>query len=104
MEYPKKYPIADFFKRFKRTGVGKHSMFSGNKGLMEEIYATGNPIYCNQTYYHQETYLDLVEKVGEHFHCDNYTTFENWRDCHYYSEYADAEGNKVWLMTGGRYD
>lgn len=71
---------------------------------MEEIYATGIPIYCDQSYYSHSSNFHLVEKVGEHFHCDKYTTFEDWRDCHYYTVWSDAGGNKVWLMTGGRYD
>ena len=104
MERVKQIPMADFVARFKRTGNGRHAIFGARKALMEEIYATGNPIYCDQSYYVHEKKIDLVEKVGEHFRCDTYTTFENWRDCHYYSEYVDAEGNKMWLMTGGRYD
>ena len=53
--------------------------------------------------FHEQTLYPVV-KVGDHFECELYTKFEDWRDCHYYSEYADADGNKVWLMTGGRYD
>lgn len=71
---------------------------------MEEIYASGIPIYCDETYYVIENLYHLVTKVGEHFHCDCYDVFENWRDCHYYTMYQDKDGNKVWLMTGGRYD
>ena len=94
----------DFFRRFQRTGNRREAIFGSRKALMEEIYATGNPIYCDQSYYVHETKLDLVKKVGEHFVCDVYTEFEDWRDCHYYSEYADKDGNIIWLMTGGRYD
>ena len=92
-----------FVGKFKRTGVCREAIFGDRKALMEELYATGIPIYCDQSYYVQEKKLDLVEKVGEHFECDGYKKFESWRDCHYYSLYSDAEGNKVWLMTGGRY-
>ena len=95
---------ADFFAKFSRTGNSRHAIFGERKALMEEIYATGCPIYCDQSYYAHETKLDLVKKVGDHFVCDGYTTFESWQDCHYYSEYADKDGNVVWLMTGGRYD
>lgn len=96
--------IADFMAKFKRTGVRRSEIFGGRKALMEEIYATGAPIWCDQSYYVHETKLDLVEKEGDHFKCDGYSKFESWRDCHYYSEYEDAEGNKAWVMTGGRYD
>ena len=96
--------MAEFVARFHRTGIHKHAIFQGRKALMEEIYATGIPIYCDQSYYVTEQKIDLVEKVGDHFKCDCYTTFEEWRDCHYYVQYEDKEGNKMWLMTGGRYD
>lgn len=104
MEYAKKISAVEFRNRFKRTGVSKHEIFSGRKALMEEIYATGAPIYCDQSYYVHYSEYDLVEKVGDHFECGRYKGFEDWRDCHYYSEYEDADGNKAWLMTGGRYD
>lgn len=76
------------------------------KALMEELYATGIPIYCDQSYYVHERELDLVlRKADGHFECGGgYKTFENWRDCHYYSLYENSGGDKVWLMTGGRYD
>ena len=104
MEYAKRIKAAEFAARFKRTGVRRHEIFTGRKALMEEIYATGAPIYCDMSYYVHESEFSLVEKVGDHFVCENYKTFEEWRDCHYYSECVDAEGNKAWLMTGGRYD
>ena len=104
MEYPKKLSKAEFFSKYRRTGEGKHAIFGARKALMEEIYATGNPIYYDQSYYVQEQELDLVIKVEDHFECETYKNFEDWRDCHYYSEWEDKEGNKVWLMTGGRYD
>ena len=104
METRKQIPMIELAAKFTRTGVKKSAIFSGRKALMEEIYATGIPIYCDQSYYVHENKVDLVEKVGEHFKCDVYSTFEEWRDCHYYSECIDAEGNKIWLMTGGRYD
>lgn len=94
----------DFFRQFSMTGNKRSGIFSERKALMEEIYATGNPIYCDQSYYVHETKLDLVKKVGDHFHCDGYTKFESWRDCHYYTEYADKDGNVIWVITGGRYD
>lgn len=94
----------EFHQKFKRTGVYREAIFTGRKALMEELYATGVPIYCDQSYYVNCSKYDIVEKVGEHFICDLYTTFEDWRDCHYYREYEDADGNKAWLMTGGRYD
>lgn len=71
---------------------------------MEELYSSGFPIYCDQSYYVHSQELYPVIKKGDHFECAGFTKFEDWRDCHYYSEYVDAEGNKVWLMTGGRYD
>ena len=104
IKYNKTISVSDFHAKYKRTGVYKSEVFSGRKALMEEIYATGNPIYCDQSYYVHEKEYNLVVKNGDHFECDRYTTFEEWRDCHYYNDYADAEGNKVWLMTGGRYD
>ena len=90
--------------KFKRTGVRRDAIFGSRKALMEEIYATGVPIYCDQSYYVHETKVDLVVKVGDHFECAGYKTFENWRDCHYYSECEAPDGRKIWLMTGGRYD
>ena len=104
MEHAKQIPMAELAAKFKRTGVRRSAIFGSRKALMEELYATGIPIYCDQSYYVHEQKVDLVEKVGEHFKCDDYTTFENWRDCHYYSLCEDADGNKIWLMTGGRYD
>mgnify|MGYP006327710321 CR=1 FL=1 len=104
MERVKKMTVLEFHSKFKRTGGHREAIFTGRKALMEELYATGAPIYCNQSYYANDPDVNLVEKVGEHFHCDGYKHFEEWRDCHYYSEYEDADGNKAWLMTGGRYD
>lgn len=97
-------PMAEFAAKFKRTGVFREAIFGSRKALMEELYATGIPIYCDQSYYVHEQKIDLVKKVGDHFECDGYKEFENWRDCHYYSECADSQGHKIWLMTGGRYD
>ena len=93
-----------FVANYKHTGVSYDAIFGDRKALMEKIYATGNPIYCDQSYYHQAQNLDLVEKDGNHFKCEIYKNFEDWRDCHYYYEYVDANGNKAWLMRGGRYD
>lgn len=104
MEHAKQISKAEFLAKYKRTGNHEDAIFSSRLALMEKIYATGNPIYVDQSYYAQCDKLDLVEKVGEHFHCDGYEKFESWRDCHYYTEYADAAGNRAWLMTGGRYD
>ena len=104
MERAKTISAIEFSRRFKRTGVRRNAIFQERKALMEEIYATGHPIYCDQSYYAHSSSYDLVEKVGDHFECSCYKTFEEWRDCHYYSECIDEEGNKVWLMTGGRYD
>lgn len=96
--------MAEFFSKYKRTGIAREAIFGSRKALMEEIYATGVPIYCDQSYYVHEQQVELVEKAGEHFHCDCYDVFENWRDCHYYTQYADTAGNIVWLIRGGRYD
>ena len=104
MEHAKQIPMAEIAAKYKRTGIRRSAIFGSRKALMEELYATGIPIYCDQSYYAQEQKVDLVEKVGEHFKCEVYTTFEEWRDCHYYSLCEDADGNKIWLMTGGRYD
>ena len=104
MEQKNQINFAQFLANYKRTGVHKHEIFGGRKALMEEIYATGNPIWCDQSYYAHYDTLYLVTKVGEHFECAGYKKFEDWRDCHYYAEYADKEGHKAWLMTGGRYD
>ena len=90
--------------KFRKTGVRKEAIFGSRKALMEEIYATGIPIYCDQSYYVHENKVDLVVKNGDHFECEMYKKFEDWRDCHYYSECIDDKGNKIWLMTGGRYD
>ena len=104
MEYPEHIPMLELAKNYTRTGVRRTAIFGARKPLMEELYNTGVPIYCDQSYYVHEQKADLVKKVGEHFQCDVYKTFENWRDCHYYSECIDKDGNKIWLMTGGRYD
>lgn len=104
MEHAKTISATEFAQRFKRTGVRKSEIFSGRKALMEEIYATGAPIYCDQSYYAHCSEYYLVEKVEDHFECGIYKKFEDWRECHYYSEFIDADGNKAWLMTGGRYD
>lgn len=93
-----------FHTNFKRTGNSRSAIFKARKALMEEIYATGIPIFCDESYYVHEQTLYRVNKVDDHFECDGYKKFEEWRDCHYYNEYADKDGNKVWLMTGGRYD
>lgn len=90
--------------KYKRTGEHKNAIFGARKALMDEIYATGIPIYCDQSYYVHEQKVDLVQKVGEHYTCAGYNAFEGWRDCHYYSLCQDAGGNQIWLMTGGRYD
>lgn len=103
MEARERIPMTEIAK-FKRTGVSKTGIFGERKALMEEIYATGIPIYCDQSYYVQERKVDLVKKVGDHFECEVYKKFEEWRDCHYYSLIEDAQGNLLWLMTGGRYD
>ena len=95
---------AEFRSRFKATGVRRSAIFSDRKALMETIHATGAPIYCDQSYYAQCESLDLVEKQNGNFTCGIYDNFEEWRDCHYYSEFAEAQGQKAWLMTGGRYD
>lgn len=95
---------SDFLTKFKRTGESRTAIFGGRAALMEEIYATGNPIWCDQSYYIHCQELDRVVKVDNHFECDSYTNFAQWRDCHYYSEFVDEAGNKAWLMTGGRYD
>lgn len=104
METRKQIPMAELVARFKRTNIRKNAIFGARKALMEELYSTGFPIYCDQSYYVQEQKVDLVEKDGDHFRCDVYNHFEGWRDCHYYSLCEDSEGNKIWLMTGGRYD
>ena len=100
----KTIPMAEFYSKFKRTGNAADAIFQGRKALMDKIFATGKPVYCDQTYYHHPTVLDRVDKVGDHYECDGYKTFENWRDCHYFVEWADAEGNIVWVLKGGRYD
>lgn len=94
----------EFDRRFKRTGVNKDAIFSSRKALMEEIYATGAPIYCNESYYVHESKYHRVIKVGNTFQCNGCKGWEDWRECHYYSEYVDKNGNKAWMMTGGRYD
>lgn len=95
-----------FFSRYsKRTEIFRYEIFQGRKALMEEIYATGDPIYCDQSYYAHFDTLDLVVRDDEgHFRCGPYKKFENWRDCHYYRAYEDEAGNRAWIITGGRYD
>ena len=97
-------PAAEFYAKFKRTGNHRDAIFGDRKALMDELYATGVPIYCDQSYYAHSQTLYPVVKVGDHYECEVYKKFEDWRDCHYYSEYVDPNGNKIWLMTGGRYD
>lgn len=93
----------EFESKYKRAGVTKSAIFSERKPLMEELYASGAPIWCDQSYYARASKLDRVKKVEDHFECNVYKSFESWRDCHYYTEYQDKDGNKVWVMTGGRY-
>lgn len=95
---------AEFHKEFHFAGQKKHEIFTGRLELMQSIYDSGIPIYCDQSYYVQEQTLYPVIKDGEHFKCGVYKKFEDWRDCHYYSLYEDNVGNQVWRMTGGRYD
>ena len=90
MERAKTISAIEFSRRFKRTGVRRNAIFQARKALMEEIYATGHPIYCDQSYYAHSSEFCLVEKVGDHFECSCYKTFEEWRDCHYYSQYHDS--------------
>lgn len=105
METRKAIPQFEFRSKYKIiNGEHRSAIFQERKSLMEEIYSTGIPIYCDQSYYVQEQKIDLVEKVGDNFQCDMYENFEEWRDCHYYSLYEDTDGNKIWLMKGGRYD
>ena len=105
MDTPLKISSLEFHRDFRHTGISRNEIFGGRKALMEELYSTGIPIYCDQSYYVHEQELDLVlRKADGHFECGGYKTFENWRDCHYYSLYENSEGDKVWLMTGGRYD
>ena len=99
----KKISAAEFRAKCKATGLHKDAVFQGCVALMNEIYSTGYPIYCDQSYYVHEQNYDRVEKVGNHFECAGYKEFERWRDCHYYTLYKDDEGHAVWLMTGGRY-
>lgn len=94
-----------FFSRYrKRTDIYRSAIFTGRKALMEEIYATGDPIYCDQSYYAQFDTLQPVTKEGEHFRCGVYSDFEHWRECHYYTAYEDELGNRAWIIEGGRYD
>lgn len=62
--------MAEIAAKFKRTGIRRSAIFGARKVLMEELYATGIPIYCDQSYYVNEQKVDLVEKVGEHFKCE----------------------------------
>jgi hypothetical protein len=104
MKAPKTISQSEFRVRFKSTGISKNAIFGARKALMEEVYAMGYPIYCDQSYYVQEQNLHLVEKAENQFVCDIYKRFEEWRECHYYYLFADDKGNKAWLMKGGRYD
>lgn len=93
----------EFNKRFHKTGTTKQAILSDRKALMDELFETGI-IYCDQSYYTHEKTLYRVKKVNGVYQCSVYKHFEDWRDCHYYSEYVDDNNNKVWLMTGGRID
>lgn len=104
MEYQDKISKQEFHAKYHRTDVHKDAIFGGRKTLMEEIYVTGAPIYCDQSYYAHYDTLDRVKRIGEHFECEMYKNFEEWRDCHYYTLYVDNDGNAAWLMHGGRYD
>lgn len=103
-KWPMTITAEEFSKQFKQTGVHRDAIFSSRKALMEEIYSTGAPIYCNESYYVHESKYHRVIKVGDTFQCGTCKKWEDWRECHYYSEYVDKHGNKAWIMTGGRYD
>lgn len=94
----------EFFKRFRPTGIKKDATFGDRKALMDEIWET-SIIYCDQTYYgsHYDTFYK-VNKVNGDYQCAGYKHFDQWRDCHYYSQYVDDDDNIVWLMTGGKFD
>jgi hypothetical protein len=100
----KTLPIVEFYHSFRRTGNARSAIFGSRKALMDKIFATGLPVYCDQTYYHHPSVIDRVDKVEDHYVCDIYMHFEYWRDCHYYTEWVDNDGNKVWIIKGGRYD
>lgn len=93
----------EFLKRFRKTGVTKQAVLDDRRALMDKLYETGI-IYCDQSYYTQEKTLYRVKKVNGVYQCSAYKHFDEWRDCHYYSEYVDDNNNKIWLMTGGRID
>ena len=50
MEHAKQIPMAEIAAKYKRTGVRRSAIFGSRKALMEELYATGIPIYCDQSY------------------------------------------------------
>ena len=94
----------EFLSTHKPCGIRRNAIFGDRKALMEEIYSTGAPIWCDESYYCQEQEMQRVVKVDDHFETSIRKHLESWRDCHYYSCYEDAEGNKSWILTGGRYD
>lgn len=93
----------DFFKMFRPTGEKREASFGDRKALMDELWETSK-IYCNQSYYSQYDTFYKVNKVNGDYVCDGNRHFDQWRDCHYYSQYVDKDDNIVWLMTGGKMD
>lgn len=104
MEHAKTISKAKLLAGSRYNGIHYHAIFGGRKDLLENIFASGNPIYLDESYYVQEENLNRVEKVGDHFECGCIKNLESWRECHYFKGYFDAGGHFFWLMTGGRYD
>ena len=104
MEYTKQISRAEFLSKSRFNGIRRQAIFGERKAMLETIYAYGDPIYLDESYYVQEENLNRVEKVGDHFECEGIKQLETWRDCHYFTGFFDADGKFVWIMTGGRYD
>ena len=94
---------SDFLKAFKPTGEKRKAIFDDRKALMDELFDSGE-IYCDQSYYTQDSTLYRVKKLNGDYICSVYKHFDEWRDCHYYTKYVNDDGDVVWLMTGGKYD
>lgn len=92
---------SEMFTKAKRISSDSEC-FNGRKELLEKHFNEA-PIYLNESYYVHDDVWPRVKRNGDDFKASYYTKLSDWRDCHYYTLY-EYEGNKFFVMSGGRYD